>query len=64
MSVTQSHLTGIRIQLLARARAEKFRFSDEFFYRLVKMYGNVANHPQKAICGVSLEHAMICYSHE
>jgi pentatricopeptide repeat protein len=36
-------------ELLARARAEKFRFSDEFFYRLVKMYGNVANHPQKAM---------------
>ncbi|KAF8649643.1 hypothetical protein HU200_064181 [Digitaria exilis] len=36
-------------ELLARARTEKFRFSDEFFYRLVKMYGNVAEHPQKAI---------------
>nr|CCI55338.1 PH01B019A14.7 [Phyllostachys edulis] len=36
-------------ELLARARIEKFRFSDEFFYRLIKMYGNVANHPEKAI---------------
>lgn len=36
-------------ELLARARAERFRFSDEFFYRLIKMYGNVANHPEKAI---------------
>ncbi|XP_020167468.1 pentatricopeptide repeat-containing protein At3g14580, mitochondrial [Aegilops tauschii subsp. strangulata] len=36
-------------ELLARARAERFRFSDEFFYRLIKMYGNVANHPEKAM---------------
>uniref|UniRef100_A0ACD5UUN3 Uncharacterized protein n=1 Tax=Avena sativa TaxID=4498 RepID=A0ACD5UUN3_AVESA len=36
-------------ELLARARLEKFRFSDEFFYRLIKMYGNVANHPEKAM---------------
>ncbi|KAF0892564.1 hypothetical protein E2562_016861 [Oryza meyeriana var. granulata] len=36
-------------EVLARARAERFRFSDEFFYRLIKMYGNVANHPEKAI---------------
>jgi pentatricopeptide repeat protein len=36
-------------ELLSKARTEKFRFSDEFFYRLIKMYGNVAEHPQKAI---------------
>ncbi|KAI4967009.1 hypothetical protein ZWY2020_034460 [Hordeum vulgare] len=36
-------------ELLARARAERFRFSDDFFYRLIKMYGNVANHPEKAM---------------
>ncbi|KQJ84625.1 pentatricopeptide repeat-containing protein At3g14580, mitochondrial [Brachypodium distachyon] len=36
-------------ELLVRARVEKFRFSDEFFYRLIKMYGNVANHPERAM---------------
>ncbi|XP_072969960.1 pentatricopeptide repeat-containing protein At3g14580, mitochondrial isoform X1 [Typha angustifolia] len=35
--------------LLDRAKYEKVRFSDEFFYRLIKMYGNVANHPEKTI---------------
>ncbi|KAG8043503.1 hypothetical protein GUJ93_ZPchr0458g22810 [Zizania palustris] len=36
-------------ELLATARDENFCFSDDFFYRLIKMYGNVANHPQKAM---------------
>uniref|UniRef100_A0A6V7QYF5 Pentatricopeptide repeat-containing protein n=1 Tax=Ananas comosus var. bracteatus TaxID=296719 RepID=A0A6V7QYF5_ANACO len=35
--------------LLKRAKNENCRLSDEFFYRLIKMYGNVANHPEKAI---------------
>ncbi|CAL9174284.1 unnamed protein product [Musa hybrid cultivar] len=35
--------------LLDKAKCEKCRLSDDFFYRLIKMYGNVANHPDKAI---------------
>jgi hypothetical protein len=37
------------VELLSKARTEKLRFSDEFFYRLIKMYGNMAEHPQKAM---------------
>lgn len=35
--------------LLDRAKCEKCRFSDEFFYRVIKIYGNLANHPELAI---------------
>ncbi|WOL03258.1 pentatricopeptide repeat-containing protein [Canna indica] len=35
--------------LLERAKDENCKLSDEFFYRLIKMYGNVANYPDKAI---------------
>lgn len=36
-------------ELLERAKRENCKLSDDFFYRLIKMYGNVANHPDKAI---------------
>lgn len=35
--------------LLERAKAEKCILTDEFFYKVIKIYGNVASHPEKAI---------------
>ncbi|KAG0480461.1 hypothetical protein HPP92_011319 [Vanilla planifolia] len=35
--------------LLDRAKSERCRLSDDFFYKLIKVYGNIANHPEKAI---------------
>ncbi|XP_010941590.1 pentatricopeptide repeat-containing protein At3g14580, mitochondrial [Elaeis guineensis] len=40
---------GVIEDLLERSRLEKCRLSDEFFYKLIKLYGNVANHPEQAI---------------
>lgn len=36
-------------ELLAKAKQERCRLSDEFFYRLIKMYGNVAKNQERAI---------------
>lgn len=35
--------------LLDMAKCDKCRLSDEFFYRVIKIYGNLANHPELAI---------------
>ncbi|PKA53055.1 Pentatricopeptide repeat-containing protein [Apostasia shenzhenica] len=36
-------------ELLDKAKHEKCRLSNDFFYRAIKIYGNVANHPEEAI---------------
>ncbi|XXG90440.1 hypothetical protein AAC387_Pa12g2208 [Persea americana] len=35
--------------LFARIKTENCRLSDEFFYRIIKIYGNVVNNPEQAI---------------
>lgn len=36
-------------ELLETAKFENCRLSDEFFYRVIKIYGNIANHLERAI---------------
>ncbi|MQL90443.1 hypothetical protein Taro_023027, partial [Colocasia esculenta] len=40
---------GIIEGILERIKFEKCRVSDDFFYKVIKIYGNVANHPEQAI---------------
>lgn len=40
---------GIIEDLLLRIKSERCRVSEEFFFQLIKVYGNVANHPEQAI---------------
>ncbi|XP_058095308.1 pentatricopeptide repeat-containing protein At3g14580, mitochondrial isoform X2 [Magnolia sinica] len=36
-------------EILGRIKSENCRISEEFFYRLIKLYGNVASNPEQAI---------------
>uniref|UniRef100_A0A1D1YJV0 Pentatricopeptide repeat-containing protein At3g14580, mitochondrial n=1 Tax=Anthurium amnicola TaxID=1678845 RepID=A0A1D1YJV0_9ARAE len=36
-------------EFLERIKFEKCKVSDDFFFKLIKTYGNVANHPEQAI---------------
>ncbi|CAA7402378.1 unnamed protein product [Spirodela intermedia] len=40
---------GIIEDLLPMIKSERCRVSEEFFFQLIKIYGNVANHPEQAI---------------